>query len=183
MIPGMRQHIAPTVLYSMMMVVIVPGAAATSYPEDEVIMVAPERMALVEEEAWNAFNWASFDQDKIVSFGNYQYSVYWAADRTLSLMRWNLANDVVQIVRFESYRLADGLRASQHGYRHQPRGRAYPYRFPATRFPTVLRRATSEKKGATASLPRHPSPEWSKNCGPPRVTVCHWSRTPDSRLR
>ncbi len=40
MIPGMRQHIAPTVLYSMMMVVIVPGAAATSYPEDEVIMVA-----------------------------------------------------------------------------------------------------------------------------------------------
>ncbi len=76
-------------------------------------------MALVEEEAWNAFNWASFDQDKIVSFGNYQYSVYWAADRTLSLMRWNLANDVVQIVRFESYRLADGLPEAQQRNGHR----------------------------------------------------------------
>lgn len=92
-----------------------PAAASPSL----VPAVMPTRVLVVEDEAWHAFNWASFDQDKLVSYGNYQYSVYWASDRVLSLMRRDLGADTIQIVRFESCRLAEGLPESQQRNGHR----------------------------------------------------------------
>ena len=34
--------------------------------------VKPTRDILVDSDVWTHFNWASFDQDKIVSYGDYQ---------------------------------------------------------------------------------------------------------------
>ena len=34
----------------------------------------------IDQEAWR-FNTASFDQDKIHSFGDFQYTLYWDADK------------------------------------------------------------------------------------------------------
>ena len=54
---------------------------------------------LVDDEVWPYFNWASFDQDKIISFGNYQYSIYWDADEVLVIVRRNLNDNSVQALR------------------------------------------------------------------------------------
>ncbi len=68
--------------------------------------VKPERSITVDRNAWPHFNWASFDQDKIISYGNYQYSIYWDHDGILKVMRRNLNNHTVQAVRLPSYTLS-----------------------------------------------------------------------------
>ena len=40
-------------------------------------VVTPTQNILVDDDVWPYFNWAAFDQDKIISYGNYQYSVSW----------------------------------------------------------------------------------------------------------
>jgi hypothetical protein len=67
--------------------------------------IEPVRSILVDSDTWH-FNWASFDQDKIVSYGNYQYTIYWDADKVLVLVRRDLRNDAVQSIRFEGYTLS-----------------------------------------------------------------------------
>lgn len=85
---------------------------------DEGAPLSPDRVAPVEENVWG-MNWASFDQDKVVSYGGYQYSVYWAADLVLSVARRNLETDEVQTVRLENYILAAGKAASQQRNGHR----------------------------------------------------------------
>lgn len=96
------------------------GMARGQQAASESAVLGPDRLVEVEAQAWNAFNWASFDQDKIVSWAGYQYTVYWAADRVLSVARRCLASDQVQTIRLESYVLAEGLpeRQQHNGHRN-----------------------------------------------------------------
>jgi len=72
-----------------------------------------------DDQIWRFVNWASFDQDKVVSFGNYQYAVYWDDDRVLAVVRRNLSTDEVQQVRLTDYVLADGLDEDQQRNGHR----------------------------------------------------------------
>ena len=54
---------------------------------------------IVDDDVWPHFNRASFDQDKLVSFGDYQYGLYWSADETLILFRRDLRDDSLQKIR------------------------------------------------------------------------------------
>lgn len=44
-------------------------------------------LTVIEENVWPYFNSASFDQDKVISFGDYQYTVYWDANSQLTVGR------------------------------------------------------------------------------------------------
>ena len=67
--------------------------------------VMPTQNIPVDDDVWPYFNWASFDQDKVVSYGNYQYSIYWDADAVLVIVRRNLKNNSIQTLRFPKYKL------------------------------------------------------------------------------
>ncbi len=60
---------------------------------------------MVDAEAWK-WNWASWDQEKIVSFGQFQYTVYWDADRIMVLARRDVRDDSVQTVRLPDFTLS-----------------------------------------------------------------------------
>ena len=81
--------------------------------------IAPDQAVPVEAEAWPHFNWMSFDQEKVVSYGGYQYSVFWDADRRLTLARRNLETDSVQTLHFPDYLLAEGLGERQKRNAHR----------------------------------------------------------------
>ena len=66
----------------------------------------PLHNILIDEDVWQAFNWAAFDQDKIISYGHFQYTVFWDADMVLVLTRRDLRNDAIQNLRFEDYQLS-----------------------------------------------------------------------------
>jgi hypothetical protein len=59
----------------------------------------------VDDEAWH-WNWGSWDQDKIISVGDFQYTVYWDADRTMVLARRDLRDQRVDTLRLEGCRLS-----------------------------------------------------------------------------
>lgn len=67
--------------------------------------IQPLTSILVDSAAWPAFNWASFDQDKVISFGDYQYIVYWDSDGVLVVVRRDLRDAEVQALRLEEHRL------------------------------------------------------------------------------
>ena len=56
------------------------------------------RQIALDEDAWR-WNSASWDQEKIVSFGHFQYTVYWDSDRIFVLARRDLRNNTVQTLR------------------------------------------------------------------------------------
>jgi hypothetical protein len=66
----------------------------------------PDQLTRVDDHVWPHFNCASFDQDKIVSFGDYQYTLYWSADQALVLVRRNLRTQELQTFRFSGYHLS-----------------------------------------------------------------------------
>jgi len=72
----------------------------------------PDRVVLVDSDVWPYFNRASFDQDKIVSHGDYQYSMYWACDEVLVLVRRDLRTHAIQKLRFQDYHLTINPRDS-----------------------------------------------------------------------
>lgn len=102
-----------------MFAVLTTLAFTTEMVGEEQHIIGPDQLVVVEEKAWEAFNWASYDQDKVVSQGNYQYSVYWSEDRVLSVVRRNLETNDVQIVRLENYILAEGFPESQQRNGHR----------------------------------------------------------------
>jgi hypothetical protein len=89
------------------------------WAEPTVGVLGADQVVVVEEQVWAPFNWASFDQDKIVSWGDYQYTVYWAADRVLTVARRCLTNHTVQVVRLEDHVLAAGLPEPQRYNAHR----------------------------------------------------------------
>lgn len=59
---------------------------------------------MVDREAWK-WNHSSWDQEKIVSFGDFQYTVYWDEDRVFVLARRDLRDNMVQTLRLPAFRL------------------------------------------------------------------------------
>ena len=59
---------------------------------------------MVDREAWK-WNQSSWDQEKIVTFGDFQYTVYWDEDRVFVLARRDLRDNMVQTLRLPSFRL------------------------------------------------------------------------------
>lgn len=68
-------------------------------------IVKPIRTILVDADVWPRFNWASFDQDKILSHGDHQYTVYWDADKVLVVVRRDLRTHAVQALRLPRHTL------------------------------------------------------------------------------
>ncbi|MBN1418691.1 MAG: BNR repeat-containing protein [Planctomycetes bacterium] len=64
---------------------------------------------VVDPEAW-VWNWSSWDQEKILTFGRYQYTVCWDADRALVLVRRDLRDDGVKTLRLPQYKLSSNDR-------------------------------------------------------------------------
>ena len=60
------------------------GLSLGSNADSELPVVGPDAVVPVEAQAWAAFNWASYDQDKVVSWGDYQYSVYLICEYAIS---------------------------------------------------------------------------------------------------
>lgn len=82
------------------------GAASVSFAEEG---AGPWRLAKrlpVDEQAWS-WNHASWDQQKITSFGDFQYTVFWDADRVLVLARRDLRDDSIQTLRLPQFTLAN----------------------------------------------------------------------------
>lgn len=60
---------------------------------------------VVDEEGWR-WNWASWDQDKIASAGDFQYTVFWDADGVFVLARRDLRDNDVQTLRLPEFKLS-----------------------------------------------------------------------------
>lgn len=82
-------------------------------------ILGPDRIAPVDDSIWPYVNWASFDQDKVISYRGFQYSIYWDLDRALTVARRNLETDEVQTVRLNNYRLAQGRPEAQQRNAHR----------------------------------------------------------------
>ncbi len=60
----------------------------------------------VDGSAWH-WNWSSWDQEKIATFGDFQYTVFWDADQVMVLARRDLRDDTVQTVRMPNFTLTN----------------------------------------------------------------------------
>jgi len=58
----------------------------------------------IDESAWR-FNTASFDQDKILSYSDFQYTLYWDADKVLCVVRRRLNSAEFQVLRLPQHQL------------------------------------------------------------------------------
>lgn len=63
------------------------------------------KTVVVDPEVWR-WNWASWDQDKIATVGDYQYTVFWDADRVFVLARRDLRDDRIQTLRLPNMTLS-----------------------------------------------------------------------------
>ncbi len=77
-------------------------AAAVDHPAEPLRVCG---QVLLDPEAWK-WNWASWDQEKITTFGHFQYTVYWDADRVFVLARRDLRNNAVQTLRLTKFKLS-----------------------------------------------------------------------------
>ena len=85
-----------------------PTSVALSLVVAGALAAAPMRLTQVvrvDGDAWRPFNMASFDQDKVRTYGEFQYSIYWDADKTLVVVRRSLEDHSVQTVRLEGRKL------------------------------------------------------------------------------
>jgi hypothetical protein len=76
------------------------------YSQEGPRQIQPDRVIVVDKQVWPFFNWASFDQDKVVSWNNFQYIPYWDADKVLVLVRRSLKDHTFQTLRFPKYTLS-----------------------------------------------------------------------------
>jgi len=63
------------------------------------------RTISVDQDVWR-WNWASWDQDKIATLGDFQYTVFWDADGVFVLARRDLRDDRLQTLRLPDFRLS-----------------------------------------------------------------------------
>lgn len=84
-----------------MLLGVLAGVAAEGGGAAPGVPLVCQRLARVDDDAWPVFNMASFDQDKVRTFGDFQYSPYWDADKTLVVARRDLRDNTVQTVRLE----------------------------------------------------------------------------------
>ncbi len=81
-------------------------AAVTDEPFSSLRMKKP---VVLDPETW-AWNWSSWDQEKILTVGRFQYTVYWDADRVLVLARRDLREDRTETVRLPAFTLSSNDR-------------------------------------------------------------------------
>jgi hypothetical protein len=60
---------------------------------------------VVDSDVWR-WNWASWDQDKIATVGDFQYTVFWDADGVFVLARRDLRDQRVQTLRRPDFKLS-----------------------------------------------------------------------------
>lgn len=108
------------VLMGLTLAVVLAARTGSALTPSELPMLQPDAEIVVDVRAWPHFNWASFDQDKVVSFNGYQYGIFWDADRVLTLARRDLRSGDIDVLRFDAYVLADGLseRQQRNGHRN-----------------------------------------------------------------
>ncbi len=96
------------------LLILIPACALA----DDLPLLHLSTMA-VDDSAWPRFNMASFDQDKILTFGGFQYTLYWDEDKSLHLVRRDLDGDAIQTLALP-YELTidpnDGHRNTVVGY-------------------------------------------------------------------
>jgi hypothetical protein len=95
------------------------ASAGAGLDLDRLPVLGADRTVVVETDSWPAFNWASFDQDKVVSFAGHQYSVFWDANRLLTMVRRELRTGEIQTISFPEHILADGLPERQRNNGHR----------------------------------------------------------------
>ncbi len=93
-------------------------AGASDLDISKLPVIGADSAVEVAGESWHRFNWMSFDQDKVVSLGDFQYSAYWDAERALIVVRRDLRTDNVQSLEFP-IRLAEGLPERQTRNAHR----------------------------------------------------------------
>jgi hypothetical protein len=76
------------------------ACAAAGVPE-----LREKGRVVLDTEAWH-WNWSSWDQEKILTFGRFQYTAYWDADRAFVLARRDLRDDRVQTLRLPAFTLS-----------------------------------------------------------------------------
>lgn len=82
-----------------------PNDLTNAAPNKGPLQATIVQAVTVEEQAFE-WNWGAWDQEKIVSFGDYQYTIYWAADKSLAVARRDLRSNQVQTVHFREFRLS-----------------------------------------------------------------------------
>jgi hypothetical protein len=89
--------------YLSVLAALVSGIAASAEHPPGTLEVVQQ--TVVDSQAWK-WNWSSWDQDKIATCGNYQYTVYWDVDRVFVLARRDLCTNQVQTLRFPDWTLS-----------------------------------------------------------------------------
>ena len=74
--------VRPLALLCILAGTVLPSAAA----DEPLGSLRVGEQTLLDGEAWK-WNWASWDQEKILTFDRFQYTVYWDADRVFVLAR------------------------------------------------------------------------------------------------
>ncbi len=91
---------ALTVL-SVLALAVLPSAGA----EEPLGSLRVRDQVVLDHEAWK-WNWSSWDQEKILTFAGFQYTVYWDADRVFVLARRDLRTGDVETLRLAEFTLS-----------------------------------------------------------------------------
>ncbi len=81
------------------------GTEATTAAASEASPWVVRAAVALAEQTWR-WNWASWDQEKIVTFGDYQYTVFWDTEGVFVLARRHLTDNTVQLVRMPQWKLS-----------------------------------------------------------------------------
>ena len=73
--------------------------------DDAIQRLRLRHQVVLDEQAWK-WNWSSWDQEKILTHGDFQYTVFWGADRVFVLARRNLRDNTFQTLRLPKFRLS-----------------------------------------------------------------------------
>ncbi|MEZ6093953.1 MAG: BNR repeat-containing protein [Pirellulaceae bacterium] len=82
-----------------------PPDASKNKERVEGINVSIINAFTIDDQAFE-WNWGAWDQEKIISFGQFQYTVYWAKDGSLAIGRRNLDSNETQHIYLSQYKLS-----------------------------------------------------------------------------
>lgn len=95
----------PTLASTFVLLLSLESGAARSEAVDGPSPWRTVHKVLIDDEVWS-WNWGSWDQDKIISVGDFQYTVYWDADRVFVLARRDLRDNAVERLRLGQFKLS-----------------------------------------------------------------------------
>jgi hypothetical protein len=100
----MSRRVAITVLLA-----VFAGTCGTTAADAPIRSLRVRKKVVLDPEAWS-WNWSSWDQEKILTLGQFQYTAYWDADRVFVLARRDLRNNQVQTLRLPESKLSSNDR-------------------------------------------------------------------------